>query len=103
MSELAAYVDKFGAENGNQWFAEGIDLQEALGRQCDVLSARVEELETELAAAKDQLSAAASIGEDPIDVGETAPVDDKASPRRLFSVSRAATDSRNNQTNKNTP
>lgn len=85
LSELAAYVDKFGAENGNQWFAEGIDLQEALGRQCDVLSARVEELETELAAAKDQLSAAASIGEDPIDVGETAPVDDKASLADFFS------------------
>ena len=78
LSELSAYVDKFGAENGQQWFSEGIDLSEALGRQCDVLNARVEELQGELAAAKDQLSAAASIGEDPIDVGDASPVSDKA-------------------------
>lgn len=78
LSELSAYVDKFGAENGQQWFSEGIDLAEALGRQCDVLNARVEELQGELAAAKDQLSAAASIGEDPIDVGEASPASDKA-------------------------
>ena len=78
LSELSAYVDKFGAENGQQWFSEGIDLAEALGRQCDVLNARVDELQSELAAAKDQLSAAASIGEDPIDVGEASPASDKA-------------------------
>jgi hypothetical protein len=78
LSELSAYVDKFGAENGQQWFSEGIDLSEALGRQCDVLNARVEELQGELAAAKDQLSAAASIGEDPIDVGDASPASDKA-------------------------
>jgi hypothetical protein len=78
LSELSAYVEKLGAENRQQWLIQGIDHAEALGRQCDVLNARVEELQGKLAAAKDQLSAAASIGEDPIDVGEASPSSDKA-------------------------
>ncbi len=77
LSELSAYVDQFGSENGQKWFSEGIELQEALGRQCELLSEQVEQLKSELSDAKEQLEAAASVGEEPIDVGELQ-VNDKA-------------------------
>jgi hypothetical protein len=70
LSELSAYVDRFGSENGQKWFSEGIELQEALGRQCEMLAEQVEQLKSELSEAKEQLEAAASVGEEPIDVGE---------------------------------
>ena len=77
LSELSAYVDRFGSENGQKWFSEGIELEEALGRQCETLSEQVEQLKSELSDAKEQLEAAASVGEEPIDVGELQ-VNDKA-------------------------
>jgi hypothetical protein len=70
LSELSAYVDRFGSENGQKWFSEGIELEEALGRQCEMLAEQVEQLKSELSEAKEQLEAAASVGEEPIDVGE---------------------------------
>ena len=67
---MSAYVDRFGSENGLRWFSEGIELEEALGRQCESLAEQVEQLKSELSQAKEQLEAAASVGEEPIDVGE---------------------------------
>lgn len=78
IAELNAYVERFGSENGQKWFTEGVDVQDALGRQCDLFKAEIEQLKTELSEAKEQLAAAASIGEDPIDVGEISPASDKA-------------------------
>lgn len=76
-SQLAAYVDRFGAENGLKWFSEGIDLEDAFSLQCEKLSEQVEQLKSELGEAKELLEAAASVGEEPIDVGELAHNDKK--------------------------
>ena len=76
-SQLAAYVDRFGAENGLKWFSEGIDLEDAFSLQCEKLSQQVEQLKSELGEAKELLEAAASVGEEPIDVGELAHNDKK--------------------------
>lgn len=75
--QLAAYVDRFGAENGLKWFSEGIDLEDAFSLQCEKLSEQVEQLKSELGEAKELLEAAASVGEEPIDVGELAHNDKK--------------------------
>jgi len=75
--QLAAYVDRFGAENGLKWFSEGIDLEDAFSLQCEKLSQQVEQLKSELGEAKELLEAAASVGEEPIDVGELAHNDKK--------------------------
>lgn len=77
LSELSAYVDRFGSENGQKWFSEGIDLQDALGLQCDLFAEQIEQLKTELSDAKEQLAAAANAGEEPIDVGDVLNSDKK--------------------------
>jgi hypothetical protein len=84
LSELSAYVDRFGSENGQKWFSEGIELQEALGRQCDLFAEQIEQLKAELSEAKEQLAAAASVGEDPIDVGEIQANDNKKRLSEFF-------------------
>jgi len=61
--QLRTYIDRFGAENGAAWFADGVDYQDALERYVD-------QLENELAAANDALAelkhqlSAVQLGED---------------------------------------
>lgn len=68
-AELKRYTDRFGAENGNQWFTDGLSFSDALEKHCETLIARIAELETELASANEKI-AAVSLGEaTPLDVG----------------------------------
>lgn len=67
-AQLRSYVAKFGAENGANWFAEGIDLPTALSRQCETLTAQLSAANTEIAELKTKLSQ--------VDLGSPAPLSD---------------------------
>lgn len=41
LGELNVFVARFGADNGAKWFGEGVKMEEALGRHCEVLTAKL--------------------------------------------------------------
>jgi len=47
-AELNQYVEQFGAENGVQWFRDGLSFEAATAKHLNQLGARIEELETQL-------------------------------------------------------
>lgn len=80
LAELKRYTDRFGAESGQKWFEDGKSFHEALELHVDKLSARIEELETELAEANEKLSSISLGEEDPIATGSS---DSNKRPRSL--------------------
>lgn len=77
ITEMNSFVARFGAENGTKWFGEGINMNEALGRHCEVLNAKliaqaeefaktIEAKDAEIADLKTRLSQ--------VKLGETEPV-----------------------------
>lgn len=65
-AELKRFTDKFGAENGAKWFAEGKSYTDALELHAQVLSDQVKAKDEALAAAHQKLSS--------VDRGEGEPV-----------------------------
>lgn len=79
-AELKSYTDRFGAENGAKWFAEGKSYTEALEAHCDSLKAQLAAANEATAAAEQKL-ASLSLGEEtPVETGAT----DSAKPKRTF-------------------
>lgn len=79
-AELKSYTDRFGAENGAKWFAEGKSYTDALEAHC-------EDLQSQLAAAKEATKAAEeklaslSLGEEtPVETGAK----DQPAKKRTF-------------------
>lgn len=91
VADLNRYTERFGAENGAEWFAAGKSWEEALELQLGVLQAELDEAHNQLTAQTARVAelqetlAAERAGEDAIDLGPPAatPDPDAKEPGRL--------------------
>jgi hypothetical protein len=63
LADLKKFTDAFGVENGTAWFNEGVEFNDALGKHCEQLAERVEQLTAENAELQKRLDDIA-LGED---------------------------------------
>ena len=80
-AQLRRYLERFGAENGAQWFADGLSYHDAIEKHVDELEQQLQAAEDAIAELKHQLSAVRLGEEDPL-----AAADHGAKPKGLASL-----------------